>query len=227
MIGAGLGYIDTPREPQHCLPTIIEAGYLCLHPGCELIFGDDLALEDHMKTHFDQPELPAARAAVDHAATGLHQPLLASVRLIRVGLFKKCPIEDCSAHRSYWIREVEAHRRTHFLRGDKYMCQIASCGSGFTRWGDLLRHEKKHLPDAPKLDCPEIGCEYKGSRGFARRDKLMDHRRNRHGLAAAPRAHRRKVQKSAVGCPLRRSLLEGWEIMVSLSSAARQLLNAD
>ena len=199
MIGAGLGYIDTPREPQHCLPTSIEAGYLCLHPGCKLIFGDDLALEDHMKTHFDQPKLPAASAAVGHAATRVHQPLLASDR-VDWGE-RKCPIEGCRYTCKSYIctNDVEYHRRTHFLRGDKYMCQTENCGCDFKRWGDLLRHEKKHLPDAPKLDCPEIGCEYKGSRGFARRDKLMDHRRNRHGLAAAPRTHRRNVQKSAVG----------------------------
>ena len=75
------------------------------------------------------------------------------------------------------------------------MCQFEGCGYGSKRWGDLVRHETKHLPDTPKLDCPEIGCQYKGGMGFARRDKLMDHRRNRHGLAAAPR---RKAQKSAV-----------------------------
>lgn len=79
------------------------------------------------------------------------------------------------------------------------MCQFEGCGRGFKRWADLLRHEKAHLPDAPKRDCPEIGCQYKGHMGFARHDKLMDHRRNRHGFAPAPRAHRRRpAQASAV-----------------------------
>lgn len=79
------------------------------------------------------------------------------------------------------------------------MCQFQGCGLGFKRWADLPRHEMTHLPDAPRLDCPEIGCQYKGRMGFLRDDKLTDHRRSRHGLAAAPRANRRRrAQASAV-----------------------------
>lgn len=147
-----------------------------------------------MTAHFDQSKLPAAGAAANHPGTGKSgptQPLLASDRV------RRYTTEGCPLCRYF----PEQPHRNHFLRGNKYMCPFEGCGRDFKRWADLLRHEKTHLPDAPKHDCPEIGCDYKGHKGFARRDKLMDHRRNQHGYPAAPRANRRPrraAQTSAV-----------------------------
>lgn len=155
-----------------------------------------------MTAHFNQTQLPAIAATAGQPRTwgqGVPSPLLASdcTFIKNDGTAHECPVQDC-AYEDPWGYLINRHFKTHFRRGDKYMCQFEGCGRGFKRWGDLPRHETTHLPEAPKLDCPEIGCQYKGSMGFARRDKLTDHRRNRHGLAAAPRAKGRKAQKSAV-----------------------------
>ena len=148
-----------------------------------------------MTAHFNQTQLPAITATADQPQTGEcggNPPLLASYRSNFPR--RECLVQDCAFN--YWTSGH--YRSTHFLRGDKYMCQFEGCGRDFKRFGDLGRHEKTtHLADAPRYDCPEIGCQYKGSMGFVRRDKLTDHRRNRHGLAAAPRANGRKAQKSA------------------------------
>ncbi|KAA6411587.1 MAG: hypothetical protein FRX48_04867 [Lasallia pustulata] len=176
--------------------------YLCLHPDCEHAFDDDLALGAHVTAHFNQTQLPAIAATAGQPRTwgqGVPSPLLTSDDTYKKKCFTdyECPVQDC-AYVCRWYLYSTEHFRSHFRRGDKYMCQFEGCGRGSKRWGDLQRHETTHLPGAPKLDCPEIGCQYKGSMGFARRDKLTDHRRNRHGLAAAPRANGGKAQKSAV-----------------------------
>ena len=45
---------------------------------------------------------------------------------------------------------------------------------------DLRRHMLKHQDGARKFHCPMTGCKYQGTRGFGRKDKLVDHIRARH-----------------------------------------------
>jgi hypothetical protein len=59
-------------------------------------------------------------------------------------------------------------------------CSYPGCTQTFAHQADMLRHARKHA--SPKFDCDYPGCPYKGKRGFYRKDKLMSHQRNRHGV---------------------------------------------
>jgi hypothetical protein len=63
----------------------------------------------------------------------------------------------------------------------RFVCTDPTCDITFKRKSDMLRHAKKHEP--PAFHCYEQGCQYNGARGFYRKDKLVDHRKHRHGLA--------------------------------------------
>lgn len=64
----------------------------------------------------------------------------------------------------------------------RHACTHPTCSSTFKRPSDLHRHAKVHQPGARKYECFVPGCPYRGARGFLRRDKLLSHQRNAHGL---------------------------------------------
>jgi hypothetical protein len=54
-------------------------------------------------------------------------------------------------------------------------CSFEGCRAGpYKRIGDLKRHSRKHDLQR-KLDCPAVGCNRIGQKGFSRNDKLTDH----------------------------------------------------
>jgi hypothetical protein len=56
-----------------------------------------------------------------------------------------------------------------------FVCDVAGCHARpFRHRGDLTRHKLSHNPRRLH-DCPVSGCNRKGSRGFPRKDKLLDH----------------------------------------------------
>lgn len=57
-----------------------------------------------------------------------------------------------------------------------------TCSKTFGRSSDLQRHAKKHEVGGRRYECSVEGCVFVGERGFYRRDKLLSHMRNRHGL---------------------------------------------
>lgn len=57
-----------------------------------------------------------------------------------------------------------------------------TCSKTFSRVPDMLRHAKTHDPGAQRIDCPSPDCQYKGTNGFLRTDKLRSHLKNRHLL---------------------------------------------
>ncbi|KAI4121546.1 MAG: hypothetical protein LQ347_006818 [Umbilicaria vellea] len=69
----------------------------------------------------------------------------------------------------------------------RHLCGHPTCTSTFARASDLHRHAKIHQPNARRYDCVVPGCPYRGTRGFRRRDKLVSHQRNAHGLVSTPR----------------------------------------
>ena len=76
----------------------------------------------------------------------------------------------------------------------KWKCLAGGCKSLFHNWINCRRHMRKHLPGARKYECSEPGCQYKGDMGFYRRDKLITHRRNQHGLDT-PRLHKPRAKR--------------------------------
>ncbi|MCJ1315811.1 hypothetical protein MMC15_001131 [Xylographa vitiligo] len=61
----------------------------------------------------------------------------------------------------------------------RFPCLHKGCVRTFGRIADLDRHYKKHVPNAAKFYCYEIGCKFNG-KPFYRRDKLLSHQRNMH-----------------------------------------------
>ena len=63
----------------------------------------------------------------------------------------------------------------------RYHCWDLHCDKSFQRRADYFRHINTHNTGEDKAyECPEIGCPRKGSWGFMRRDKLVDHIRGKH-----------------------------------------------
>ncbi|MCJ1284299.1 hypothetical protein MMC26_003630 [Xylographa opegraphella] len=64
----------------------------------------------------------------------------------------------------------------------RFPCLLPGCMRTFGRIADLDRHYKKHVPNAAKFYCYEVGYKY-NSKPFYRRDKLLSHQRNMHGAS--------------------------------------------
>jgi hypothetical protein len=57
----------------------------------------------------------------------------------------------------------------------RFTCDVADCSAGpYKRIGDLKRHNKKHGTQQV-YDCSAVDCNRTGTRGFTRKDKLVDH----------------------------------------------------
>ena len=74
-------------------------------------------------------------------------------------------------------------RRTRTPGKTQFPCIHQSCNRIFKRRPDMLRHYAQiHSPSSEKLSCNRPGCRRQGPQGFARKDKLRDHRRAAHGV---------------------------------------------
>ncbi len=98
---------------------------------------------------------------------------------------KPCVIKDCKyiklGWRGFGIRAPDdaTHERDHFKTPGGYACVEQGCHFVNKKFSDLRRHyTSKHCtnPNAKKLECPEIGCEYR----TARDDKLKEHQKRKH-----------------------------------------------
>lgn len=65
--------------------------------------------------------------------------------------------------------------------GLRFPCTFLDCNKDFGRKGDRDRHLKKHSPEEAKFFCFELGCKSTW-KPFYRRDKLVSHQRNMHGM---------------------------------------------
>jgi len=63
---------------------------------------------------------------------------------------------------------------------DRHACSV--CTAAFKRPSDLKRHSRVHSPETRTFHCREPHCGRNGSRGFYRRDKLVQHQRQVHDL---------------------------------------------
>jgi hypothetical protein len=81
--------------------------------------------------------------------------------------------------------------RASTCTGYLFRCCAPECnGRTFNRWGDFERHDNSFHLVRPKLWCPISQCkrsECGGNKGFpaARKDKLMEHVRKKHGAEYA------------------------------------------
>lgn len=62
----------------------------------------------------------------------------------------------------------------------RHVCLHPGCTGTFKRAAELERHMKKHRPGLKDFDCPAPGCSRKGTRGFTRKDKMLDHWKCKH-----------------------------------------------
>ena len=89
--------------------------------------------------------------------------------------------QHCNGETDSWDRVFYDHERQHFRQGGKYGCNLPDCTASFTRFQDLVRHTgNRHCKNVKRYPCPEIGCKYKGDKGFPRKDKLQSHHKNVH-----------------------------------------------
>ncbi|KAK7207989.1 hypothetical protein BZA70DRAFT_31987 [Myxozyma melibiosi] len=87
---------------------------------------------------------------------------------------QQCP--ECSG----WFSNLAAHSAVHMAYSSRpYSC--SSCGRGFSRPNDLLRHQKAHQGDSP-FACPyyHIDSRCHSSGGFSRCDTYKNHLRAMH-----------------------------------------------
>jgi len=85
--------------------------------------------------------------------------------------------EDIMSHVSGQYTE-HSHRPT-------WLCFQRPCADervGFHCKADLERHSMAYHAPAARFDCGSPLCHRKGCAGFTRRDKMLEHERERHGL---------------------------------------------
>lgn len=79
--------------------------------------------------------------------------------------------------------DLRKHEKSHLdPRDRRYKCDFCSCSQSFHYPKDLERHKSTHnIPghDRPDYFCPVHSCIY-ATRGFIRRDKLLQHIQRRH-----------------------------------------------
>lgn len=74
-------------------------------------------------------------------------------------------------------------------RKKRYPCKDPECGPEvvFTRSTDLRRHQDSKHGRRRDFPCPVKNCERVGERAFARKDHLVEHLRQYHGVAVKKR----------------------------------------
>ena len=154
----------------------LTTSYPCLYPGCEISALSELALNIHIKTHFvDSINVYAERrggSAVLPSSDTLYRPQVQS-------LVPECSDEARTISPDNMASTTKATRPT-WLK--PFVCRFPKCDKSFSREPDLARHALKHQKGPRPYSCIESLCKYRGEKGFYRRDKLVSHRRNQHGL---------------------------------------------
>ena len=89
---------------------------------------------------------------------------------------------QATEHESKVASDNCANRTNSVNANKKYPCRDRGCKEGFNRICDRMRHEQTHFftGEAKHFECPELGCNRKGEWGFMRRDKIVDHMRQKH-----------------------------------------------
>ncbi|PVH88919.1 hypothetical protein DL98DRAFT_159110 [Cadophora sp. DSE1049] len=65
-----------------------------------------------------------------------------------------------------------------------FICIFSNCTRGYRYKGDLQRHQRSHSPYLMRaFQCPFAPCTAAGSKGFARKDHMMQHVRAVHRLS--------------------------------------------
>ena len=65
-------------------------------------------------------------------------------------------------------------------RNADFPCGVPDCDKAFGRKSDLNRHLKSHQSGPRSHNCLADGCPRRGTKGFWRLDKLMDHLDRKH-----------------------------------------------
>ena len=89
---------------------------------------------------------------------------------------------QATQHESMLASDTSANRTSSVNAKEKYPCRDRVCKDVFNRASERVRHEKTHYltGEAKLFECPEFGCNRKGEWGFMRRDKIVDHMRQKH-----------------------------------------------
>ena len=90
------------------------------------------------------------------------------------------PSADCSdigSHNSVSAPCQPERPENHAVEVPRTECTFSGCPKTFTRDADMQRHAKKHRHGEPQFQCGVRDCGYGGCN---RRDKIIQHFRNRH-----------------------------------------------
>ena len=170
-----------------------------------------------MKAHFNDPGVPSIANNIvsgsdlavppSNSTFGRYSDLVSLIQHSCAPAPGPCLVPGCCGwemsseyyyhHREHLLNFSEEEKSTRTARdihgelpkGTKWKCPAEGCSCLFKREAELLRHINIHLSGVRSYECSELGCPYKGDKGFYRKDKLRDHQRNRHGLEI-PRRHR-------------------------------------
>ena len=150
--------------PQEILHEISLPVYPCLHPGCDFSTSNIEALDWHIKTHpldlridINKLILVAQDASVLYNTT-FAGPTSSSM--------------NANNNNNHSIASAPA------LSPDRgFKCTFPGCKCICVRSKDLDRHIRKHQSGLVLFDCLEPGCDRQGTKGFYRRDKLIEHQK--------------------------------------------------
>ena len=139
--------------------------YGCLYPGCEYKVTNEHTLAAHVSAHFS-----------------LIAPQGGAFATNNIGDMTYGSIPDYFNGPTVATATVVAPTFA-VATLSRLTCSHPSCTNlTFARASDLVRHMKKHQPSARRFWCSVAGCKYSSGSGFYRRDKLVSHQRNAHGV---------------------------------------------
>ena len=91
------------------------------------------------------------------------------------------------------------HLKDHHHWNNKFHCHAPDCKAAFNSMTDLKRHSAMHCTNPVMHSCEKPGCDRVGDNGFARKDKLRDHLRQKHkGMTGTFQGMRALAPKSPV-----------------------------
>ena len=116
-----------------------------------------------------------------------------------------CPFPDCQTKfcNRFGQPRLRPHKHleSHIGSRGSYHCTAKYCSlanKSFKRRAELMRHcEGAHCKVAKRYRCHVIGCKYRDTLSFVRKDKLTSHVRNVHTGHVAPGQGLRKLKPKA------------------------------